>query len=227
MAQKAHDLCSTADVAADLGVASSATVERVVSAVSRVIANHCGRVFERATVTEYPRSPGRPRLLLSRPPIVSITSITEFGSELDAADYEVECSDAAKDQGLLLRLNRSWRPVVRTGGLITDIPDTYAGRSDDLGITAVYTGGFITPGQVALDVVTYPATTLPEDIQEAAIQAAVQLYRQRGSDPNVASESLGDWSVTYAGTNTAIGRGGALPEKVQAMLAPYVLQRVA
>ena len=59
-----------------------------------------------------------------------------------------------------------------------------------------------------------------------AILAAVAFYRRRGTDPNVASESLGDWSVTYAGGNTAIGRSaGGLPDAAAQLLGPYVLVR--
>ncbi len=81
----------------------------------------------------------------------------------------------------------------------------------------------ITPGQVALDSVTYPATTTPQDVQEAAIATAVALYRARGTDGRIASESLGDWSVTYR----AEQGDELLPALARALLAPYRWPRVA
>ncbi|RYZ42964.1 MAG: hypothetical protein EOO71_05570 [Myxococcaceae bacterium] len=67
--------------------------------------------------------------------------------------------------------------------------------------------------------------TLPEDVQEAAILTAVQLYRSRGVDSMVASESIGDWSVSYFAAK-AEGKS-PIPGIAQALLAPYVIHRVS
>lgn len=217
MAASAIDLTTAAVVAGDLGVASDATVDRLVTAASQIIASYCGRKFEKATVTEYPASYGRPKLLLERAPVVGITSITELGSVVDAGDYE--CLGRNAQAGIIYRKNGVWALTARVGGRVTETLDEHEGESGDNGITVVYEAGYVTPGQKALDATL--TVTLPEDVQEAAVMTAVQLYRSRGLDRNIASESLGDWSVSYAGTNAVIGRGGPIPEVAQALLAPY------
>jgi len=65
--------------------------------------------------------------------------------------------------------------------------------------------------------------TLPYDLEQACIDGVVSLYRQRGTDGHIASEALGDASVSYRAVNTAIGTGsgGMLPDHVLAQLAAY------
>lgn len=58
--------------------------------------------------------------------------------------------------------------------------------------------------------------TLPYDLEQAAIDAAVTMYRQRGLDRGIASEGIGDASVTYR-----VGETGMLPDSVLAQLAAY------
>lgn len=224
MAQNAIDLCLASTVAADLGISSDATVERCVTAASRAIATYCGRKFEKGTaLVEYPAGYGRPVLILSRPPILTITSVVEAGSTLASTEYTVEGELA--EAGLLRRVSGVWMFTATVGGRITDVLDAHQGESGSFGITVTYDGGYSTPGQILL--AGSGTITLPEDVQEAAIITATQIYRQRGTDANVASESIGDWSVTYAGTNTAIGRGGPIPERAAALLGPYMRPRVS
>lgn len=213
MAANAKDLCLAATVAGDLGIASDATVERLVTAASQAIANHCGRVFHKETVTERPTGTGRAFLSLDRPPVVTVTSVTELGTVLEADEYEVQ--DAAA--GILLRKGTRWPYTGQSGGNVTLSEEHLFGQSGDEGIEVVYSGGYVTPGQKSLDDAL--TVTLPEDIQEAAVLTAVALYRRRGTDPNIASESLGDWSVTYA--HASSGRGG-IPDAARELLAPYV-----
>ncbi len=213
------DLCLAATVAADLGVPVDASVERCVSSASRAIARLCGRAFERVTVTEYPASYGRPFLLLERPPLVAIVSVTEAGELLDPTRYTI-AGDLA-DGGLVYRLEDTWPETARVGGLVTTTVELRQGSPAALAVT--YTGGYVTPGQVALDATVGPVT-LPADVEEAAILEACALYRGRGRDADVSAESLGDWSVSYreraAGQRLASARA-------ELLLAPYVLRRAS
>jgi hypothetical protein len=226
VAANAIDLTTATIVAGDLGISSDATVERVVTAASRLIASYCGRSFERATLTEYPPGYARSLLLLSRPPIVSVTSITEEGNTVSAADYSVTArldGISVSEAGMVYRLGGgTWLSTVRYEGRITDSPGMSVGTSNTDGITVVYVGGYVTPGQNALDPISYPSITLPEDVQEAAVVVASALYKRRGLDQNLASESLGDWSVSYRGSLPT-----AIAPEVEAFLAPYVLRRVS
>ncbi|WP_232293302.1 hypothetical protein [Stigmatella aurantiaca] len=99
--------------------------------------------------------------------------------------------------------------------------DLRQGSPDALAVT--YTGGYVTPGQVALDPLTGPVT-LPADVEEAAILEACALFRGRGRDADVSSESLGDWSVSYR--ERATGQRLASP-RAEALLTPHVLWRAS
>lgn len=211
------DLCTAADVAEDLGIDSSATVQRVVTAASRAIAAFCGRTFQRGTdIVEYPASYPRRFLLLDRAPIVSITSITEHGSTVDAADYQ--CIGKNAEAGIVYRVNGFWLSTELYEQRVTRQVTGSEGRSGDTGITVTYTAGYVTPGQAALDAAL--TVTLPEDLQEAAIQTAVSMYRARGVDQNIASESIGDWSVSYFAEKARAG--SVIPGSAQSLLARHV-----
>lgn len=220
MSANAIDLCLAETVAGDLGVTSDATVQRVVTAASRAIANYCGRAFELAeAIVEYPPSFARPFLVLKRSPIVSIASIYERDALVTATDYESIGDHAAA--GIVHRKIGRWMRTARdTGNIGTNWTD-YAGETGSRGVKVTYDAGWVTPGQKALDDTL--TVTLPEDVQEAAVIAAVAFYRRRGVDPSVASEQLGDWSVSYRGGNTVIGlTSGGLPDTALQLLAPYV-----
>lgn len=62
---------------------------------------------------------------------------------------------------------------------------------------------------------TNDGKTLPSDLENAAIDAVVSLWRRRGQDLAVTAERMGQASMTYGG-----GRG-ILPDVVKAQLLPY------
>jgi hypothetical protein len=218
MAANAKDLCLSSEVADDLGIAATDRVQRAVTAASQAIASFCGRVFERDDeIEEYPESAGRPLLILKRPPIVSITSITEGGTTVDATTYESTGPNA--DAGLVLRKSGAWASTQRLdGAAVSDQVAESHGQSDR--IVATYDGGYVTPGQNALDAVSFPTVTLPAVVREAAIQTACALLRLKGADPNVKSEAIGDWSVSYFDAKTT---ESVIPPYAKALLAPYRL----
>ncbi|MCY0997931.1 hypothetical protein OWM54_12405 [Myxococcus sp. MISCRS1] len=213
------DLCLAATVAADLGVAVDPHVERCVSAASGAIAALCGRAFERATVTEYPASYARPYVLLARPPLVEVISVREGGELLDAPAYTFAGDLAAG--GLLYRLSGVWPETAHASGLITLTVDSRQGHPGALAVT--YTGGYMTPGQVAGDASLGPVT-LPAEVEEAAILEACALYRGRGRDADVSAESLGDWSVSYR--ERGAGQRLASP-RAELLVAPHILWRAS
>lgn len=214
----AVDLCLAADVAADLGVASDATVQRCVTVASRAVAAFCGRAFERATLTEYPVCYAHPLLLLERSPIVSIASITERGGLLSASSYALDPRYA--EAGMVLRKGANWPAVVRTGGFTSETVTHHLPDPETL--TVVYVAGYVTPGQKALGEVL--PVDLPEDVQEATILEACALYRGRGRDADVASEALGDWSASYRERKPGQQLAS---ERAAALLAPHVRLKVA
>ncbi|MCY1042126.1 hypothetical protein OV208_12445 [Corallococcus sp. bb12-1] len=216
------DLCLAATVADDLGVAVTPRLESLVTAASRAVAGYCGRVFEYGEgLVEYPAGYGRPLLLLERPPVVLVVGVWEGGVFVPAEEYESHGKLA--DAGMLYRKGGVWPMTARLGGQVVEMVDSFQGESGDAGLRVVYDGGFVTPGQRALD--ASRVVTLPEDVQEATILTAVQLYRSRGVDSMVASESIGDWSVSYFAAK-AEGKS-SIPGTAQALLAPYVMHRVS
>ncbi|NRD65440.1 hypothetical protein HRD49_27165 [Corallococcus exiguus] len=216
----AADLCLAATVADDLGVAVTPRLESLVTAASRAVAGYCGRVFEYGQgLVEYPAGYGRPLLLVERPPVVLVVGVWEAGAFVPAEDYESHGKLA--DAGMLYRRRGVWRETGRAGGLVVETVASIHGSED--AIRVVYDGGFVTPGQRVLD--ASRMVTLPEDVQEATVLTAVQMYRSRGIDAMVASESIGDWSVSYFAAK-AEGKS-PIPGFAQALLSSYVIHRVS
>lgn len=120
------NLLSAEEMRLAVGLASSDASKDAVLAtlngrVSRSIAAHCKvaaagvavPTLRQETVTEVFRTGmARERLLLSRRPIVSVTSVVEDGETLTGADYEIQAAS-----GILLRLendepaNWSWQKI--------------------------------------------------------------------------------------------------------------------
>lgn len=85
------------------------------------------------TATDTFRLVGSQReLILSRRPVVSITSVTENGTLLTAADYEVDA-----DAGLLYRLSSSVRIYWPGVTIVIVYPAGYATVPDDLKYAAI------------------------------------------------------------------------------------------
>ena len=217
-AQLPEDLTSIAAVAAVLEVEQGdAKLPRLISAASEAVRQYINRprVHYGASITELARGYGRPRLLLNVTPILTIASITlPDGSLVDPSEYMVEDADA----GMVYRA-AGWPFTGQLhGGLLYVDPVSGSERPS---ISVVYAGGWVTPAQAA----TTPGLprSLPYDLEEAVIMTVVARYRGGGVDPNVASESLGDYSVSYRNPNTLIGVGGGgiIPDAAARILDSY------
>jgi hypothetical protein len=77
-----------------------AELQRLITAVQDFLEGECGRVFDRATVTEYYHGDDwRDRLLVARPPIVSITALWDdpariYVTPISASKYAIEDAEA-------------------------------------------------------------------------------------------------------------------------------------
>lgn len=200
------DLTLPATVATELagGVSlSDPRLPRLISVASAAIARHLDRQLHYvASITEKVKGFGRPRLILDVTPIVSVASVTLDDGTV-VTDYVRE-NDLA---GLLYR-RAGWPDTGLSRGGLPPANDGAPGTQEP-SITVVYAGGWVTPAQSG-------TRTLPYEIEEACVQAVVGLYRGNGRDPEVASESLGAYSVSYRGQ-----AGGILPDKVLPLLAAY------
>lgn len=207
------DLTTAATVADALGVASDdAKVERAVSVASDAIAKFIGRRLHYGpSISE--KLAGyvdQVRLVLSVRPVISVASVVLPGSVTLGADaYELENLEL----GWLYRAaGWPYTGLIRAG-LLYDAPAVGTERE---AIVATYAGGWVTPAQAAKPGWAGPARSLPYDIEEACIQTAVGVYRGLGNDKSIASESLGDYSVSYRGDVE-----GLIPASVREQLTAY------
>lgn len=216
MAATATDLTIDATVSAELGISAAGTVvPRLILVASEAVRSYLrrGALHYSSTVTETLAGYGRVYLSLQRMPIVAITSIAVDGTTVTSTEYSIYDANA----GLVYREDGwLWSANYQPGIVYERNPGT-----EKKNITVVYGGGWVTPGQNSLD--NTQVRTLPYDIEQATIDTCVALYRNRGRDWNVSSETLGGASITYSGANTAIGRGegGIIPDAAVALLRPY------
>lgn len=216
MALAAHALTTLETVKDELGISGSADdarLARYINTASRAIVNFCGREFHHvAGGTENLSGMGTARLMVSRTPLLDVTKIELDGTELDASEYEVEDAGAG-----FIRSTGSGFVACRAE--VPDLSGDLLVGTEAANYTVTYDGGYVTPEQATEEL----PRTLPEDIEEACIQTVTAMYRKRGQDRDIQSESLGDYSVTYAGANTAIGRGtgGIIPDAAVTLLRKY------
>jgi uncharacterized phiE125 gp8 family phage protein len=107
------DIVDLAAIKSALGIVDSnedAALTDFLGRASDVIARHCRRAFALETVQEQFRlDRWREELILSRYPVVEVTSIVEAGLSLAGTDYEVD-----KAKGMLTRLYQDrpcWWPA--------------------------------------------------------------------------------------------------------------------
>lgn len=213
------DLTTAATVADALGVTSGTKVDRAVSVASDAIAKFIGRRLHYGpSISE--KLAGyvdQVRLVLSVRPVISVASVVLPGNVTLGADaYELENLEL----GWLYRASGWPYTGLIRAGLLYDTPAVGTERE---AIVATYAGGWVTPAQAASPGWAGPARSLPYDIEEACIQTAVGVYRGLGNDKSIASESLGDYSVSYRNPNSLIGvgGGGVIPDGVMPQLAAY------
>lgn len=207
-------LTDVATIEAEIGTLAdvrltAATVERMINVASEAIENFCGRRFGRADVTETLAPVDAFRLIVTRTPIVALVGVTLDGDPV--LDVGIENAES----GILLR-RYGLGPIdyLSAGVSQSAVPGAHPVR-----FVASYSGGYVLPAQETAE----RARTLPYDLEEAAIATVVSLIQNRGKDRTVASVSLGDASVAYGGTNSAIGRGvgGIIPDAVVPILERY------
>lgn len=201
------DLTTVAVVADVLGVsASEPRLPRLIGAASDAIRAHLGRPqlhYSAAYVDRLPGQLEQVRLWLSLPVVVSVASVVlPDGTTLSPSEYSLE-----ESAYLYRAAGWPYTGLVRSGLLY----DAAAVGTEKPSIVVTYAGGWVTPAQTG-------TRTLPFDLEEAAVQAVVAMYRRGGVDPNIASESLGDYSVAY---RTPPAAAGLLPDTVLAQLERY------
>lgn len=213
MTLAANALTTVEAVADDLGItpigaADVARLARLINTASSAIERFLRRDLQSKSHVERLAYSGGLRVVLEGAPLLSIESVVDDGETVDPARYAIEDADA----GVVIfdvpqvRSSDLWLGVLADG-----VPGT--GKRQ---LVVTYTGGYVLPNAAGV-------RTLPVDLEQACLLTVVSLYRSRGADRRIASESVGDASVTYAGVNLAAGRGegGIIPDEAVVLLRPY------
>lgn len=170
------------------GVTDDGFIDSLISQASDAIRKYCGRKFERESITETMPGTGSSRLLVTRTPIVTLTSVTVNGTLVDSDEYTLEDADL----GLLLRHDdgtppapKPWStPAYLHMGLSREIVKSSGSNN----ISVVYVAGYLLPGE--------GSPTLPSDIERACLDIIKARYLARENDPNIRSQKIGDASET-------------------------------
>lgn len=180
-----------AEIGASTSEASDARLDDLILRASRAIESYCGRTFAKETLSEVFRCPYGPLLALTRYPVATLTSVTEDGTVLDGTAYETDTV-----AGRIYRLSSDARICWSAAK-----------------VTVVYDAGFILPPT--------GGSTLPPDVEAAALKLAAGLHFGAARDPLIKGESAdGIGSVDYWVGGTP-GASGELPPDVLALLASY------
>lgn len=155
-------LCSVTDVLDEMPEPVT-LVERFVAQASAAIERYCGVIFAQQRYTEIRCGEPSTIMMLSRMPLVSLSSVTLEGEA--KTDYRIEQAEA----GLLYRRLGWW---------------SYSTQE----WTFVYVAGYVLPGQTPIDA-TGPA--LPGDVQRACIEAVKIWWQEREISDRIASKTLG------------------------------------
>lgn len=201
-AATSYNLTTVDRVVAELGLTADeignnrTTLNQLIARASDAIRSMTDRVFAKEKVEEtlFVRR-STPRIIVSRTPIVSLDSIALDDDVVTASSYFIE--DA--ERGFIYREDAHWGSTVITGGAIRERA-TQWGKYD---WKVTYTGGYDLPS-------FSENPNLPLDIERAAIELVASWFHSRRTDPNIASERIGDASVSYRDS----GAGG-IPPSVQ------------
>jgi hypothetical protein len=174
-------LTTVAAVKSELDItdgADDAYLASLIDQASDAVAGWCNRVFAVETVAEHLtlRCP-RAAILLSRWPLISLTSTTRNGEALEVVATEVDDTE-----GGLYRLDAD--------GARTDWP------SGTLILT--YSAGYVLPGD--------SGRTLPYDVERATLITVKGNYMARTRDPLIRSETVDGAGATsyFAGTHSQL-----------------------
>lgn len=189
----------------DSGGAQDMRFERYINAASAFCARFCDRTFERATgIVERAKGFGGTHLIVSRTPIVTVTSIALDGDAFDTDTYAVHDAEA----GILYRA-AGWP---NTAPRLPGITQPYAPGMEERSIVVTYDGGYVTPAQVG-------TRTLPWDLEDVVVQMVTSRWRGRGNDIRIRQETHEAKSYTFGGV--------PIPPEQLAVLAHYARIPVA
>ena len=206
-------LTTAAHVTASTGLG---TVDAsLILAASALVVSRLGYELAKETVTETLQGTDRFRLLVSRVPVISISAATANGTSI-ATEITIE----DKALGFLYR-SSGWPSATYYAPGVSDFPNPEAGA---LPYSITYVAGYWLPGFAGSAGGT--DVLLPDWAEMAAIELAKMLHLQRGTIGSVASETVGDYSISYRPASagaaaSSLGSVGGLSPVAEALLAPH------
>jgi hypothetical protein len=208
----ANALTLLATIKSELGITASTDddyLQRAINFQSTNIENLLNRKLHAETLTESVKAVGTRRLILSRRPIISITSLAYNTLVIDASLYTAE-----NEQGTIFAPNGFWAwDVFFHADAGADVnPGTEWARW-----VAVYKGGYVLPYEAKDADAGPPAVaavvpTLPADLEQLCLWLVCDQYNRRAVSRDVTNERIDVVSVNY--------RDG-LPAEYKAILDSY------
>jgi len=167
-----------------------AQLATMITGVSKSLVRKLNREFARETVSETIKGYGTTQLMLTRSPIVSITSV--LYDLTPVIDFTIEDAEAS-----ILYRRGGWVWTAVSAFMIVGFNPLP--NSEESLYTVVYEAGYVLPNWVGL-----PVRDLPEDIEDLALDYIHFLYANRNQkDVSIRSYSVGDVSVGKS-TQTAV-----------------------
>lgn len=194
----------------EIGISTSDTSKdyifnSILDQASAIITSYCKRQFAKEVVKETVKSYGSAILVLSRAPIISITSIKsiEDGVTIPSSEYLIENADS----GFVRNKSNSWKWAVTNSFGVLNSPKS---GSEYSYYEATYEAGYILPS------FTTGVSNLPEDIERACIEICKLFWFSRNRDLQIQSENIqGVYSVTYSDVDMTDN------PRIKALLAPW------
>jgi hypothetical protein len=179
----------------DQGASQQGQLERMINASGDAFERYCSRKFIYGQWTENLTGSGRNRLVVTRPPLYSIVSISFEDATIDPVEYEIE-GQIGSEPSLTGFIYRQIGWVWTANYVLSAEPYRLPGSEYDL-YQVVYNGGWQTPqfdGQAGQNGAPAIAANLPGDLEQAAISHVVSMWRRRQWDRNNASEGADKYS---------------------------------
>lgn len=192
------------------------TLTRFIRRASSRIETHVGRpLFDQVYQAALP-SYGGQILQLPHHPVRSVLRVfdgTDTGAgsrELSSTEYVVD-----RDRGQLWRSEGwAWTYAAQAEAAPFPIPNAEYPRWL-VDFSAGYIPALGKHASATQDGTTTTGTTVPMDLQEAAISLTRSTWYARTRESGIRSKSVGDLSVTYA------AQTGSMPDDVLAIIEPY------
>lgn len=210
MAVADNALCTLTGVKLELGLTVAthdAVLERLINVASDAIASYCGRPLHyTASLTEKVPGRGGQILLVTRTPIVTLTSIKLYATSVATTSTTLESSTyRIKDAAV--------GSIAFPGGVVWSAPHVPGAiepallpGAEDLVYEVAYNGGWVSPAQAG-------TRTLPYDIEQCALDSVVATWRRRGQYTGLQTESEAQDEAPLSGL--------LLPKAVLATLQRY------